>query len=62
MKWTDYKKRQLPDSLFIKRIKTEIECPRCGKFVWKKLDVILTSFPPQYQYECDCGWVDYDFK
>ena len=62
MKWEDYKNRKLPTESFVNRVQTEIECPSCGEKVWKRNDIILTSNPPQYQYECDCGWVGYDFK
>ena len=62
MTWEDYKNRTVPEELFVHRVKTDIECPRCRKLIWKRTDIVLTSFPPQYQYECDCGWVGYDFK
>lgn len=35
---------------------TDIECPKCGKKIFKRIDIILTSDPPQYIFECDCGW------
>ena len=41
------------------RIQTTIECPRCGKELYKRTDIILPSFPVKYQYECDCGYVNY---
>ena len=41
------------------REKTDIECPKCGKQVYRRLDLVLTSNPPKTQYECDCGWVGY---
>lgn len=62
MTWEDFKNRELPEQHFVNREQTNIECPRCGKLIWKRLDIILTSYPAQYQYECDCGWVGYDFK
>lgn len=43
----------------INRQLTEIECPQCGKYIYKRLDMIYTSFPPQNKYECDCGWVGF---
>lgn len=40
--------------------KTEIYCPKCGKLMKRNTDMILTSLPPQYQYECDnCGYILY---
>lgn len=43
----------------VDKIKTEINCPKCGKPLWKRVDMILTSNPPKYQYECDCGKIEY---
>ena len=62
MKWEDYKKKKLPENLFLDREQTDIECPNCNKLVWKRTDIVLASYPPKYQYECDCGWVGYDVK
>ena len=59
MTWEDFLQHKLTYTNLVAREKTEIECPRCGKFVWKRLDKVLMSNPPQYQYECDCGWVGY---
>lgn len=41
-------------------MKTDVKCPRCKQSTWKRIDRVLTSDPPQYQYEClnpDCGWI-----
>lgn len=59
MTWEDFLHHKLPYTNLVAREKTEIECPVCGKYIWKRLDKVLTSNPPQYQYECDCGWVGY---
>ena len=37
-------------------IETEIECPECGKKIYKQYGIVLTSSPPQYKYSCKCGW------
>lgn len=59
MKWGDIEK-EWPDIIFdTNRQKTDIDCPRCGKKIFKRTDIVLTSNPPQYQYECECGWVGY---
>lgn len=39
---------------------TDIDCPKCGKKIYVRTDIVLTSYPPQRQYECDCGWVGYN--
>ena len=41
-------------------IKTDIECPKCGCLLYRRLDTVLTSMPPQYKYECSrCGWIGF---
>lgn len=61
MKWEDFYKETDNDVLPTLQL-TDIECPKCGKKVFRRTDIILTSFPPQYQYECKCGWVGYAYK
>ena len=58
MKWEDFKKeRQRQGVAYYKYIKTDIECPKCGKTIYRLADVVLTSYPPQYGYYCkNCGW------
>ena len=59
MKWDDYIKHELPMYNPVYRVSTDVECPICGRKIWKRMDIILTSYPCEYQYECDCGWVGY---
>ena len=36
---------------------TEIKCPECGEPLYRRIDIILTSYPPKYRYECGkCNW------
>lgn len=36
------------------------QCEKCGGNMRKNLMMVLDSYPPKYQYECDtCGHVDY---
>lgn len=37
-------------------VRTDIECPICGKKVLWDSRVTLTSLPPKYHYWCPCGW------
>ena len=61
MKWNEFIKIPRVSDSYQTRIKTNIECPKCGALIWKRLDITLTSIPPQNQYECDnCGWVGYN--
>lgn len=39
---------------------TDIQCPKCGKNIYVRTDIILLSNPPKSQYECECGWVGYN--
>lgn len=35
-------------------------CPKCGKPLTLKTNMVLTTYPPQYQFECDnCGYIGY---
>ena len=44
------------------KTKTDVACPKCGKALYRRNDIVLTSNPPQRQYECDCGFVGYRFQ
>lgn len=36
------------------------QCPKCGGVVYKHTDMVLTSYPPQYNAICDnCGYHTY---
>ena len=61
MKWSEFKIQQNSSSTPIQKYEeTEIECPVCGHNLHRRTDVIFTTNPPKYQYEClRCGWVDY---
>ena len=55
MTWEEYQKNF--NQIHTNRELTEVECPQCGAHLWRRTDVVLTSYPPQYQYECDtCNW------
>ena len=60
MKWDQYEK-QMPIKPEEWQCKTQVdvECPKCGKKIWRRNDIVLTSYPAQYQYECECGWIGY---
>jgi len=35
-------------------------CPNCGGNMRKNMRIVLPSFPPKYEYQCDkCSHVDY---
>lgn len=60
MKWEDYKNKRSTEILHLHNmnyLKTDIECPVCGAPVYKNTSIVLTSYPPQYQFHCEkCGW------
>lgn len=62
MTWEEFEKMNLKEYYInnSKRKITDIDCPRCGKKIYVRTDIILASYPPQSQYECDCGWVGYN--
>lgn len=36
-----------------------VECPKCGHFIFKDCQMTLTCYPPQYRYVClnpECKW------
>lgn len=63
MKWEEHVRKMPPKKQFEKRKLTDIECPKCGKKLWRRMDIVLTSYPEKYQYECDdCGWIGYSSR
>lgn len=59
MKWEEFKNITTPEPIFPNLVKTTIECPNCGKKLFYRNNVVLTSYPAQYQYECVCGFIGY---
>lgn len=62
MEWNEFKNQAPLEVYFTNKEKTDIKCPECGKYIYRRTDIVLTSYPAQYQYECDCGWVGYAFR
>lgn len=60
MTWEDFIKQTKPKPIEIGKTLTDIECPKCGKYIYKRTDIVLTSYPPKYKYECECGWYGYN--
>lgn len=61
-KWEDYSSIQEAFGFIPGRTKVDVACPECGKQLWRRNDIVLTSHPAKYQYECECGWIGYAFK
>ena len=63
MEWDEFKKYIDVDQIIQPRLEiTDIKCPECGQYIYRRNDVVLTSYPPQFQYECKCGWVGYNWR
>lgn len=50
------------EELFRTEKATNIICPKCGRKLRKRTDITLTTYPAQYQYECDCGFKGYAYQ
>lgn len=62
IKWEDFEKIYPETSAFTNLVQTNIECPKCGKLLFERTDIVLTSYPSQYQYDCACGFVGYSHR
>lgn len=62
MKWDEFRKQYSETVAVTNREETNIECPKCGRKLFKRTDIVLTTYPAQYQYECNCGWIGYAFS
>lgn len=61
MEWDNFK-NQIDYVTFPSRVETDIKCPNCGRNIFMRTDITLTSYPEQYQYECTCGWSGTAYK
>ena len=55
MNWDEFNKTDL-QVMYDGQVKTDIDCPICGKKVLWDSRITLTSLPPKYHYWCTCGW------
>ena len=39
----------------IEQYQVNLYCDKCGKRI-DKYSQFLTTYPPQYVYQCECGW------
>lgn len=60
MTWEEYQKQRKPfEPVVYKEI--DVECPICGKKIRKRIDMVVTTYPQQYRYECSCGWSKFGY-
>lgn len=65
IKWKDFEWSNMNYPIFTNKVLTDILCPNCGKYIYMRTDMIhtiLSTYPPQYRYECECGWVGYSYN
>lgn len=55
MKWEDFVTAK-EKIVYRDAERVDIQCPKCGKDIWVKTNVILASYPPKRSYFCECGW------
>ena len=55
--WDEYINEDIYGTWEERYVPVDVKCPKCGKPLYKRTDIILSSYPPQYQYGCkECGW------
>lgn len=55
--WETYSKASPDMYMYNPREQVNVACPKCGAKIYRRNDITLTTYPPQYRYECDaCGW------
>lgn len=60
MNWYEFINRSQTSPELLTATLTDIECPNCGKKIYRDESVILTCYPPKHTYFCDnCGWKGY---
>ena len=38
------------------QVRTDIDCPECGRKIYFDSTIILTTYPAKFHYWCSCGW------
>ena len=56
MTWDEFKNQRNTWWFNESQIVTDIKCPECGRDIILDNTVVLTSYPEQYSYYCQCGW------
>lgn len=55
--WDEYKKNLSIRISSNGYEETNIECPNCGKPLYRDTRMVLATYPPQHRYDClDCKW------
>lgn len=56
--WHDWVKSE--NIYYVNAEATQLACPKCGKRIYRKTDLILACYPPKHKYFCgSCDWVGY---
>ena len=57
MKWEDFRMIQEASPHMPEWTETDIECPKCGEYIYMNTKEVLTSNPPKRKFLCEsCGW------
>ncbi len=59
MKWDEFNEIGNATGMPSTMVLTNINCPKCGKRIYLDNSVVLTTYPVQYSYICECGWYGY---
>lgn len=58
MKWEEFLEGEREHS-HVEWMLTNIECPNCGKEIYRYAMITFASNPPKRKYKCfKCGWED----
>lgn len=62
--WKEYINEDIIYGMYGERYEpVEVECPKCKNRLYKRTDIVLTSYPPKHEYKCiNCGWYGYARK
>lgn len=55
MTWDEFLNKDI-ESQHTGQVRTDIDCPECGRKIYFDRTIILTSYPSKYRYWCSCGW------
>lgn len=56
--WETFKEEQEKNLSLMNSRPVDVACPNCGEQLYMRTDIILSSYPPQRQFEChNCDFI-----
>ena len=55
MTWEEFLNKNI-ESQDNGQVRTDIDCPKCGRKIYFDRTIMLTSYPSKFSYWCSCGW------